>query len=74
MGPTLEKINNKGQSYVVGARVKGQTVGATELTGPIIEDRYIGKGFLEEVGAKGRSQSSGEVEVRGRFRSRQGVA
>ena len=60
MGPTLEKKNNNGPAYVVGARVKGQTVGATEFMGEITEGCYMGKGFLEEVGAEGRTQSSGE--------------
>ena len=36
MGATLEKINNHGPFYVIDARVKGQTVRATEFMGEII--------------------------------------
>lgn len=30
---TIEKVNNNGRSYLVGASVKGQTEGAKEFTG-----------------------------------------
>ena len=37
MGATLEKMNNHGPFYVIDARVKGQTVQATEFMGEITE-------------------------------------
>ena len=37
MGATLEKINNHGPFYVIDARVKGQTVRATEFMGEITQ-------------------------------------
>ena len=37
MGATLEKINNNGPFYVIGARVKGQMVQATDFMGEITE-------------------------------------
>lgn len=49
---TLENRNNNGQSYVIGARVEGQTIRTKGLMGGNHWGLYIGKRFLEWVGLR----------------------
>lgn len=74
MGLTLEKIDNNGWSCAVGARLRGQGVGAVEF----MRGEHCGLVHREElrgrVGAVGRTQSRGEEGIRGRLGSRQGMA